>query len=491
MGNQNSSNAYNVSAPCKRVDHHQEGEGENAYSSLTYHEEGGDRKVLVSVPPDFESLPPVEHTVSSSTEGGGEIDTISALSDPPLVENDFKRKVRNWSAGDKYYSELVKEGLEYLGKDASKVIMLYESPSSSSHETSFFNSQVFNYHDYPPFPPYYKSVLSPCRYSIVNGDAYPSYLRDGPPEGLLKHWKEVLPGEYREPTFVKEIDECSLVNAYLPVEHLSLERHVNAPHVHYHLAGKDAIYLMTKRTTRLLANTQDIRPCVAKVTHAMGSKGIFVIRNDQDEVDFNSFLEESGHPTFVVTDFVDIARNIACHFFIHPNGEVIWIGSNENKLLPDGSWSTDSTLSLPDEDHLKELQLPCVQDVVEYCRNLGFWGFCGIDVLIDREGVGYLVDVNPRCTGSSPALMILHLLHKEHGFEYGLFRRNSAFAFRGTAKELLLKVDQHNAACKTNRIVLSSFYEKSPNETTVHFGVYGMSLEECEKVVNEIAPPLP
>jgi predicted ATP-grasp superfamily ATP-dependent carboligase len=51
-----------------------------------------------------------------------------------------------------------------------------------------------------------------------------------------------------------------------------------------------------------------------------------------------------------------------------------------------------------------------VEDVVKHCESIGFWGFCGIDVLFDKEGVGHLVDVNPRVAGSSPALMIMHLL---------------------------------------------------------------------------------
>lgn len=40
-----------------------------------------------------------------------------------------KLKVRDWD-GQKFYSDFVKEGLEYNNKDADKIIMLFESPSS-------------------------------------------------------------------------------------------------------------------------------------------------------------------------------------------------------------------------------------------------------------------------------------------------------------------------------------------------------------------------
>ena len=50
--------------------------------------------------------------------------------------------VHAWD-GKKMYSDLISEGLQQLGKDTKDVLMLYESPSSSSKDTSFQNSQVF------------------------------------------------------------------------------------------------------------------------------------------------------------------------------------------------------------------------------------------------------------------------------------------------------------------------------------------------------------
>ena len=40
-----------------------------------------------------------------------------------------KLRVRDWD-GTKFYSDFIKEGLEYNNKDADKIIMLFESPSS-------------------------------------------------------------------------------------------------------------------------------------------------------------------------------------------------------------------------------------------------------------------------------------------------------------------------------------------------------------------------
>mmetsp|Transcript_3436 Transcript_3436/g.6444 ORF Transcript_3436/g.6444 Transcript_3436/m.6444 type:complete len:505 (-) Transcript_3436:200-1714(-) len=413
---------------------------------------------------------------------------VASLSDIDFTFN--KLKVKAWDR-KKFYSDYIREGLEERGvkiSDYTDVIMLYESPSSASSETSFQNREKYRFHDWPPpKSTRSKAILGPCKYSMMNGQSFPSFLRDGaPPDGLMEHWAETIPG-VPMPRFVKTIHENDLVNAYLPVE--LIKHHVNDPDTHYHLAGKDAIHLMTQQTTRLLPDTRTSRPCVVKTTHSMGSKGIFIIRNDEDEKEFEDFLAESGNPTFVVVDFVDIQRNVACHFFMHPNGEEItWFGSNENLRLPDGRFSSDSYLYLKDQKKLKEMQIPFVEEVVQYCKSLGFWGFCGVDVLFDGFGKGYLVDINPRVTGSCPALMTLEIFRKEYGFEVGLFRRTGDINYYGTCEELIQEVKAYNEEhAGKSRVVIHSMFEKEPGHVRMNIGVYGFDMDECKAVLNRFA----
>lgn len=65
---------------------------------------------------------------------------IDSLSDDQSTR-DFP--VHAWD-GKKMYSDLISEGLQQLGKETKDVLMLYESPSSNSKDTSFQNTQVFN-----------------------------------------------------------------------------------------------------------------------------------------------------------------------------------------------------------------------------------------------------------------------------------------------------------------------------------------------------------
>lgn len=224
----------------------------------------------------------------------------------------------------------------------------------------------------------------------------------------------------------------------------------------------------------------------------MAGKGIFVIRNNDDEREFQEFIESTGYPTFVVTEFVEIERNIACHFFIHPNNEgITWFGSNENRRMDDGSWSPDSTIVKGDQEYLREVQLPFVMDVVAYFQSHGFWGFCGVDVLFDKSGKGYLVDVNPRVTGSLPAIMAGQLLFEKFGYEYCLFRRSARYAYRGSAESFLREVDEYNTLHSGQSIiVINSFAQETESRTLVQFGVYGnKGLDECQAVLDRLAPP--
>jgi hypothetical protein len=443
----------------------------------------------------------------------------------------YKFQVKDWD-GKKHYSDYIAQGLKMKRKEADKkkaeieaannqismdmttnsttttmscsktltnaaniysdnIVMLFDSPTSSTSDFAFHNANKFRFHDWPPpSKTGGKSVLGPCRYALMSGNTYPVFLKDGtPPTGLIEHWKDAVPG-FVAPTFIDKITDDHTVYAYLPVE--QIRHHVNDPDVHYHLAGKDAIHLMTQKTTELLLDTKTVRPCVVKTTHSMGSKGIFIIQNDDDEAEFEKFYEESGHPTYVVTGFVDIARNVACHFYMHPNGNVTWFGSNENHREADGSFSSDSYLILEHQQKLKEIQLPFVEEVVQYCHGLGFFGFCGIDVLFDSKDRGYLVDINPRITGSCPALMTLHRLHAAYkNFTCGIFRRSGPHArYNGHAMELLEKVKEYNIENEGKvRVVIHSMHQ---NDTTIpltriNIGVYGTNLHECEEILNHFA----
>jgi hypothetical protein len=153
-----------------------------------------------------------------------------------------------WWNGRKFFSDYVQDGVRSLNHkygddddEMKNICMVFENPSTSPQEATFFNGNTFKFHEFPPSPPLYKAVLTPCRYSMMNGNIYPTYLQGGvPPSGLMEHWKATIP-RFVEPQFIPDIPTNDKVYAYLPME--SISNYVNDPHVHYHLCGKDALHL--------------------------------------------------------------------------------------------------------------------------------------------------------------------------------------------------------------------------------------------------------
>ena len=196
---------------------------------------------------DNHVLPTMSLVVVTETEkleeGHGD-GILADISDFDFEIDDSTFKVFNWK-GERFYSDYIAAGLKYK-KETAKVVMLFESPSSSTDQSTFHNKAKYKFHDWPP-PTSTKSkaILGPCRYAMMNGPSFPVFLREGkPPEGLVEHWMEAVPG-YKPATYVDKITEEDTAYAYLPVEQIL--KHVNDPQTHYHLAGKDAIHMMTQK----------------------------------------------------------------------------------------------------------------------------------------------------------------------------------------------------------------------------------------------------
>lgn len=392
-------------------------------------------------------------------------------------------KLTEW-CGTKYFSALIEEGLDWLeGKAARNVVMVYESPSSSSKETSFYNENQFRIHDFPSAPLDYMTTLRPMRYAIVNGSNYPAYMLKEPDKALLDHWYHTIPNHVR-PTFIDNLPPGARVSVYMPLE--KKVRHIVEPETQFALGGKDAIRFMTEKTTKQFPDMNTVRPCVAKVTHGFASKGIAVIRNDADAAKFGEFLEQAGNPSYVVTKHINIERSLSCHFFIHPSGEIIWFGSSENLRLPSGKWSADSAIDMNQQHACRELMRPYVYDIASYCLESGYWGFAGFDVLFDPTGKGYVIDVNPRVTGTMPALMVARHMQDKYGFTFCKMRKSSKDVYKGSSTDLIRAVEEYNKQQEgKGRIVLFSVCkcEEDPAYTRVSIAIFGTSPPQCDSVL--------
>ena len=97
--------------------------------------------------------------VTSTTDDCSGSDLVSAISDLDFATSPASFRVSTWDKQTKY-SDYIRSGLEYLKRTEADepVIMLFEAPSTASDVSSFFNSQSWAFHDYPPSSTAYKYV---------------------------------------------------------------------------------------------------------------------------------------------------------------------------------------------------------------------------------------------------------------------------------------------------------------------------------------------
>jgi hypothetical protein len=132
---------------------------------------------------------------------------------------------------------------------------------------------------------------------------------------------------------------------------------------------------------------------------------------------------------------------------------------------------------------MRELLAPYALDVANYMLKVGYWGFAGIDVLLDGEGKGFVVDVNPRVTGSMPALVATPGIHEKYGFNVGKFRKSTKWSYPGGKEELLAKADEWNAANeRMGHVVIFSVHEKSESCTQLNIAAWAHSEEEVSEI---------
>ena len=101
-----------------------------------------------------------------------------------------------------------------------------------------------------------------------------------------------------------------------------------------------------------------------------------------------------------------------------------------------------------------------IEPVGRYLHSVGYFGVVGIDILCDRFGQQFLVDVNPRLTGISPFLMASRMFAQD-GLRHGVYRASCSFP--GSMSELFETVENQ----KDVRVTVLSAVENPSGQTTI------------------------
>ena len=136
-----------------------------------------------------------------------------------------------------------------------------------------------------------------------------------------------------------------------------------------------------------------------------------------------SEYKKRGGSRVLVSEYINAKRSdLSAHFVIGaPNNErnrdnpsIVGIASQD--LTPDGQW-TGSSIDYGAQDELRNLLSEVIRDTTRRIPET-FVGWCGVDILIDQEDKQWVVDLNPRYTGSMALCLLSEHFHKRLGLRY-------------------------------------------------------------------------
>lgn len=363
--------------------------------------------------------------------------------------------------------------------DEPDAVMLVEYPSSNSDQARFQNRGPYIIHDpFPPPRPELLKVLGPHHLMCGWGNDVKVCSEIAPPAPLVEHWKRAF-GDDIIPAW-QDFNPADRYHTLFPHESIATDRQVVDPAANYALHSKEVIEKIDCAQAHVLDSVQP--PCIVKLSHGYAGLGNFFIRNSADEARMRQKLGRHWPDATLVVNAIieDICGDFGVQFFLHRNGDMVWLGVTQQHFNADLKWSGGS-FSAELQDQLFEDATHIVEATGQHLHTAGYVGVVGIDILRDKENRHFLVDVNPRLTGISPFLMTSRIFAND-GLSEGIYR--ASVRVKGSLQQLIATAEQtHNVQV----IVLSAFEQPDIDCTICHLSANATSLQACDDVLDQIA----
>ncbi len=368
--------------------------------------------------------------------------------------------------------------------DAPDACLLAEYPSSNSDDTKFQNKTEFIIHDpFPPPPRELLTSLGPHHLMCCWGDLISVTSEIAPPAALLKHWKKLF-GADGLPTWIPFEESDEFITLF-PHQSLTAEQQVIDPVTNYQLHSKEVIEKIDCPQAAVLDAVQF--PCIVKLSHGYAGLGNFMIHDEADE---RAMRRELGKhwpdATLVINSIIEnIVGDYGVQFYLRRDGSIVWLGLTEQHFNESKRWC-GGTYSSEMQTELIEPFEPIVTATAAHLHAEGCFGLVGIDILRDKDGKCFLVDVNPRLTGITPFLMASRIFDQDHSFGEGIYQ--ASFRFAGSLEELIEAAGGFND-CQV--MILSAFEDDAADRTTTicHISVSSKSQSRNREILNQLATP--
>lgn len=169
-------------------------------------------------------------------------------------------------------------------------------------------------------------------------------------------------------------------------------------------------------------------PFVVKLYRAGCSFGTYIVKTEpqRDEmVGAMAKYRARGTTEVLLSEYVDLVQDLSVHFFVGAPGTVHdrdspqILGVTVQTLTDAGKW-TGGHIDFSKQAELQKLVWETVQDTTRRMPET-FMGWAGVDIVVDRQGGQWVVDLNARFTGSMPICLMSGHFWKQRGLPLAQF----------------------------------------------------------------------
>ena len=337
------------------------------------------------------------------------------------------------------------------------------------------DSRLPLFEEHHPYTTVAATKLQPVRYMPIIGPRLEIVTDFIPPTILQDHWVRVLGGESYRPRFCG-FNEDKLHFVQFPLQSLKPDRHVIAPEELYQIYTKEFIGQIDCSQAPRFSKQNAKFPCVVKSTLSAGARAVFKCFNQKD---FNAAVEyhEKHEIPYIINKLIDFEEEYCIQFCVNKQGACTLIGATKPMFNSRGLWA-GSVIDMEDQQKLRDQFRNTVEPVSSKLQSMGFFGFVGCDVIVDKEGNHYVVDINPRLCGSTPLLFANFQMRKK-GWKFGIILKDWV-NYDGSEEELIALCEQEKTRGEVLLFACGRKDVSSPLQTVL--SVFSSSVSECWEI---------
>ncbi|TPX11665.1 uncharacterized protein E0L32_007644 [Thyridium curvatum] len=224
-------------------------------------------------------------------------------------------------------------------------------------------------------------------------------------------------------------------------------------------------------------------PFVIKLCRAGCGFGTFIVTTEQRRLETRSaliLLQQRGVRNFILSAYVDLVEDLSVHFVVGPDNreDPHIVGVTVQTLTATGKW-TGGYIDYSAQERLHDYVRATVSDTTARLPK-EFVGWAGVDIVVDKDGEQWVVDLNARFTGSMPICFMSGHFLKDRGLPLAQF---GAFEYSGGVEDVY---DLLGELVKSGEAIVTATAVIDPGQNMADIAWGGKNASDLERRLNLI-----